>query len=45
MMLCLYAYPIIIAKDIDALVSMDFDLPTEGGLEENSCDPMYFYTT
>ena len=31
---CYYAYPIISGKDIEAFVSMDFDLPTRGGLEE-----------
>ena len=34
LMPCLYAYPIIIADHIDAIVSMDFDLTTERGLEE-----------
>ena len=32
---CYYAYPIFDAQgEIDAFVSMDFDLPTRGGLEE-----------
>jgi PAS domain S-box-containing protein len=32
---CYYAYPIYAEKDIEAFVSMDFDLPTRGGLEES----------
>ena len=31
---CYYAYPIYSGEDIEAFVSMDFDLPTRGGLEE-----------
>jgi PAS domain S-box-containing protein len=31
---CFYAYPIYSEKDIEAFVSMDFDIPTRGGLEE-----------
>jgi PAS domain S-box-containing protein len=31
---CYYSYPIYSGDDIDAYVSMDFDLPTRGGLEE-----------
>ena len=31
---CYYAYPIYSGKDIQAFVSMDFDIPTRGGLEE-----------
>jgi len=31
---CYYAYPLFNGKDIEAFVSMDFDLPTKGGLEE-----------
>jgi len=31
---CYYAYPIYSESDIEAFVSMDFDLPTRGGLEE-----------
>ena len=31
---CYYAYPIHSGKDIEAFVSMDFDIPTRGGLEE-----------
>lgn len=31
---CYYSYPIYSGKDIEAFVSMDFDLPTIGGLEE-----------
>jgi two-component system, NtrC family, sensor kinase len=31
---CYYAYPIFSGEDIEAFVSMDFDLPTRGGLEE-----------
>jgi two-component system NtrC family sensor kinase len=32
---CLYAYPIFSGDQIEALISMDFDLPTMGGIEEN----------
>ena len=32
---CYYAYPIYAEKDVEAFVSMDFDLPTRGGLEES----------
>jgi two-component system NtrC family sensor kinase len=32
---CLYAYPIFSGGQIEALVSMDFDLPDIGGIEEN----------
>jgi PAS domain S-box-containing protein len=31
---CYFAYPIYSGDDIEAFVSMDFDLPTRGGLEE-----------
>ncbi len=31
---CYFAYPIFSGDDIEAFVSMDFDLPTRGGLEE-----------
>lgn len=31
---CYYAYPIFSGEDIEAFVSMDFDIPTRGGLEE-----------
>jgi len=31
---CYFAYPIYSGKNIEAFVSMDFDLPTRGGLEE-----------
>jgi len=31
---CYYSYPIYSGDDIEAYVSMDFDLPTRGGLEE-----------
>ncbi len=31
---CFYAYPIYSEEEIEAFVSMDFDLPTRGGLEE-----------
>jgi len=31
---CYYAYPIYSEKDVEAFVSMDFDLPTRGGVEE-----------
>lgn len=31
---CYYAYPIYEGQDIHAFASMDFDLPTRGGLEE-----------
>jgi len=31
---CYYSYPIYSGEDIEAFVSMDFDLPTIGGLEE-----------
>ncbi|MBW1850044.1 MAG: GHKL domain-containing protein [Deltaproteobacteria bacterium] len=31
---CYYAYPLFNGKDIEAFVSMDFDLPTKGGLED-----------
>lgn len=31
---CFYAYPIYSGNEIEAYVSMDFDLPTRGGLEE-----------
>ena len=31
---CFYAYPIYSGDEIEAYVSMDFDLPTQGGLEE-----------
>jgi PAS domain S-box-containing protein len=31
---CYYAYPIYSGDDIEAYVSMDFDIPTRGGLEE-----------
>ena len=31
---CYYAYPIFSGDEIEAFVSMDFDLPTRGGLEE-----------
>ena len=31
---CLYAYPIFENDRIEAVVSMDFDLPTQGGIEE-----------
>ncbi len=31
---CYYAYPIYSENDIEAFVSMDFDLPTRGGVEE-----------
>ena len=31
---CFYAYPIYSGDEIEAYVSMDFDLPTRGGLEE-----------
>ncbi|NQT69440.1 MAG: PAS domain S-box protein [Desulfobacteraceae bacterium] len=31
---CYYAYPLFKGKDIEAFVSMDFDLPTKGGIEE-----------
>jgi two-component system, NtrC family, sensor kinase len=34
MLPCIYAYPILSDEKIEALVSMDFDLPTRGGLEE-----------
>ena len=30
---CYYAYPIYAGDDIEAFVSMDFDIPTRGGLE------------
>jgi two-component system NtrC family sensor kinase len=33
-MACLYAYPLFADDEIEAFVSMDFDLPTEGGIEE-----------
>jgi PAS domain S-box-containing protein len=33
-MACLYAYPIVTAGSIEAYVSMDFDLPLQGGIEE-----------
>ncbi len=32
---CYFAYPIFSGNEIEAFVSMDFDLPTRGGLEEN----------
>jgi PAS domain S-box-containing protein len=32
---CYFAYPIFSGNKIEAFVSMDFDLPTRGGLEEN----------
>jgi two-component system, NtrC family, sensor kinase len=31
---CLYAYPILDQNRVEAVVSMDFDLPTRGGIEE-----------
>ncbi len=31
---CLYSYPIYSGEKIEAFVSMDFDLPTKGGIEE-----------
>lgn len=31
---CYFSYPIYSGDDIEAYVSMDFDLPTRGGLEE-----------
>jgi PAS domain S-box-containing protein len=31
---CYYAYPIFSGDEIEAFVSMDFDIPTRGGLEE-----------
>jgi PAS domain S-box-containing protein len=31
---CYYAYPILSGDDIEAFVSMDFDIPTRGGIEE-----------
>jgi len=31
---CYYAYPIYSGDDIEAFASMDFDIPTRGGLEE-----------
>ncbi len=31
---CLYAYPIYDGQTIEAVASMDFDLPTQGGIEE-----------
>ena len=34
MLPCVYSYPIVSEKKIEALVSMDFDLPTQGGLHE-----------
>jgi PAS domain S-box-containing protein len=34
MLPCLYSYPIISDGKIDAMVSMDFDLPTQSGLQE-----------
>ena len=34
MLPCLYSYPIISDGKVDAMVSMDFDLPTQGGLQE-----------
>ncbi len=33
-MACLYAYPIVSEGEIEAFVSMDFDLPIQGGIEE-----------
>lgn len=33
-MACLYAYPIMADGEIEAFVSMDFDLPIQGGIEE-----------
>ena len=33
-MACLYAYPIFTNGEIEAFVSMDFDLPIQGGIEE-----------
>jgi two-component system, NtrC family, sensor kinase len=33
-MACLYAYPIVSDGEIEAFVSMDFDLPIQGGIEE-----------
>ncbi len=33
-MACLYAYPIVSEGEIEAFVSMDFDLPLQGGIEE-----------
>jgi len=33
-MACLYAYPIVSAGKIEAFVSMDFDLPLQGSIEE-----------
>jgi len=33
-MACLYAYPIFSGGNIEAYVSMDFDLPLQGGIEE-----------
>ncbi len=33
-MACLYAYPIYSEGEIEAFVSMDFDLPIQGGIEE-----------
>lgn len=33
-MACLYAYPIMSEGSIEAFVSMDFDLPLQGGIEE-----------
>jgi PAS domain S-box-containing protein len=34
MLPCLYSYPIVSDEKIDAMVSMDFDLPTQSGLQE-----------
>ncbi|MBL7178997.1 MAG: PAS domain S-box protein [Desulfobacterales bacterium] len=31
---CYYSYPIYSGKDVEAYVSMDFDIPTRGGLEQ-----------
>ena len=31
---CFYAYPIVSGDEIEAFVSMDFDIPTRGGIEE-----------
>ena len=31
---CFYAYPILSGDEIEAFVSMDFDIPTRGGIEE-----------
>jgi len=33
MLPCLYSYPIALEGRVEALVSMDFDLPTQGGLQ------------